>query len=86
MTFRYICNMENELNDYGLLVFKHKTNKNIFLQRSFKWIDRITMIDEAEGRQIIDTFKFSEFDLSSWEAVTREEYSKAKKSFKEMYS
>ncbi len=78
--------MENELNDYGLLVFKHKTNKNIFLQRSFKWIDRITMIDESEDRQIIDTFKFSEFDLSAWEPITKEEYSKAKKNFKEIYN
>ena len=78
--------MEHELNDYGLLVFKHKTNQRLFLQRSFKWIDRITMIDETEERQIIDTFKYSEFDLGAWEPMTKEEYTKVKKNFREVYS
>ena len=74
-----------ELNEYGLLVFKHKTNKRLFLQRSYRWVDRITLIDETEGRDIVMDFKFSQFDFYAWTPMTLEEYSKVKSNFKEIY-
>lgn len=74
-----------ELNDFGLAVFKHKTNKRLFLHREYSWVDRITLLDETEGRQIIDDYKFSTYDLSAWEAMTRDEYSKVKHKYKEIY-
>ena len=45
----------NELNEHGLLVFKHKTNKRLFLQKTYRWVDRLILLDETEGRQIIDS-------------------------------
>lgn len=84
--------MKNELskkywlNEYGLLVYKHKTNKRLFLQRSYDWVDRITLIDETEGRQHIDEWKFSTYDLSAWELMTKEEYDSVQYNFKEIYN
>ena len=75
----------NELNEYGLLVFKHNTNKRLFLQRSYRWVDRITLIDETEGRDIVMYFQYSTFDFSAWSPLTKEEYDKVKYNFKEIY-
>ncbi len=76
---------EIELNEYGLLVFKHKTNKRLFLQKSYKWKDNLILLDETEGRQIIDNYKYSTYNLDAWESVTKEEYSKVKTHFKDIY-
>lgn len=75
----------NYLNEFGLLVFKHKTNKRLFLERSYSWIDRVIMLDETEGRQVIMTFKFSTFDFSAWELVTKEEFDSVKTCYKEIF-
>jgi hypothetical protein len=74
-----------ELNEHGMLVFKHKTNKRLFLQRSYRWKDQVTLIDETEGRQIIMDFKFSTFEFYAWEPMTKEEYNSVKGCFKEIY-
>lgn len=74
-----------ELNEFGLLVFKHKTNKRLFLVKSYIWVDRITLIDETEGRQHIMSFTYSTFDLSEWTPMTVKEYSKVVSNFKEIY-
>jgi hypothetical protein len=74
-----------ELNEYGLLVFKHKTNKRLFLQKAYRWVDRLILIDETEGRQIIDSHPYSTYNLSAWEPVTKEEYAKVKSKYKEIY-
>lgn len=81
---------EIELNEHGMLVFKHKTNKQLFLQRSYRWVDRLTLIHEYEEdddvcRQIIDYYEYSTYDLSAWEPMTVEEYSRVKSYFKEIY-
>jgi len=73
------------LNEHGLLVFKHKTNKRLFLQKSYSWVDNLILIDETEDRQIIDTYRFSTYDLSAWELITKEEYSKVKSKYLEIY-
>lgn len=74
-----------ELNEDGLVIWKHKTNKRLFLQQSYRWKDRLLLIDETEGRQVIDTFKASTFDYGAWESMTVEEYKRVKAKFREIY-
>jgi len=75
----------DELNEHGLLVFKHKTNKRLFLEKSYRWADVLILIDETEERQIIMSFEFASFNFSAWEPVTVEEYSKVKQKYTEIY-
>jgi hypothetical protein len=74
-----------ELNEFGLRVWKHNSNKRLFLQQSYRWKDLIVLIDETEGRQIIDYFKASTFDYSAWKPMTQEEYNSVKLYFKEIW-
>lgn len=74
-----------ELNEHGLKVWKHKTNKRLFLQQSYRWKDNLVLLDETEGRQIVDTFKSSTFDYSAWISMTQEEYDSVKSKFVEIY-
>ena len=75
----------NELNEHGLLVFKHKTNKRLFLEKSYRWADVLILIDETEERQIIMSFEFASFNFSAWEPITVDEYSKVKQKYIEIY-
>jgi hypothetical protein len=43
------------------------------------------LLDETEGRQIVDTFKASTFDYSAWKPITQEEYNSVKSKFTEIY-
>jgi hypothetical protein len=74
-----------ELNKHGMRVWKHKTNKRLFLQQSYSWVDRLTLIDETEGRQIIMDFKASDFDYSAWESMTQQEFDSVESKYKEIY-
>lgn len=74
-----------ELNEFGLRVWKHKTNKRLFLQQSYRWKDDVLLIDETEGRQIIDYFKASTFDYDAWEPMTIEEYNSVVSYYKEIW-
>ena len=76
---------EIELTEYGKLVFKHKTNKRLFLERTYRWIDNMVLLDETESRQIIDSFKYSTFDFGAWTPMTKEEYDSVKACYKEIY-
>jgi hypothetical protein len=75
----------HELNEWGMLVFKHKTNKNLFMQKSYRWQDVAHMIDESKGRLIIDSFTFSTYDLTNWEPMTPEEYDSVISNYSEIY-
>lgn len=74
-----------ELNEYGRRVWKHKTNKILFLDKPYSWSDRLFLLDETESRQIVDSFLASTFDFSAWEPMTKEEYTSVVKHFKEIY-
>lgn len=74
-----------ELNEFGLRVWKHKTNKRLFLQQEYRWVDRLSLIDETEGRQHVDSFKASTFDYDAWEPMTVKEYKKVKSKYREIY-
>ena len=74
-----------ELNKHGMRVWKHKTNKRLFLQQSCRWKDSLVLLDETEGRQIVDSFKASTFDYGAWDYMTQEEYDSVKSKFTEIY-
>ena len=75
----------NELNETGLQVWKHKTNKRLFLEKSYRWSKSIVLIDETDGRQVIDSFVFDSFNFSAWELVTIEESKKIKNRYRDIY-
>ena len=77
--------ISHELDEYGLSVWKHKTNKRLFLEKSYRWVDSISLIDETEGRQHIDSYKASTYDFGAWTPMTAEEFGKVKSNFKEIY-
>lgn len=74
-----------KLNEHGLAVWKHKENKNLFVQRSYEWCDQVTVIDETVTRSVVDSTEYSTFDFTDWIPVTVEEYHRVKSNFKEIY-
>lgn len=77
--------MNNELNEHGMRVWKHKTNKRLFLQQSYRWKDSLSLIDETEGRQIVDSYQASTYDFGAWTPMTQEEYNSVKSKYREVY-
>jgi len=74
-----------ELNEHGKKVWKHKTNKRLFLEQSYRWVDRLTLIDETKDRDIVMDFKASTFDFYAWTPMTQKEYDYVKSKYKEIY-
>ena len=77
--------MTIELNEHGMAIWRHKENKNLFVERHYNWCDRVIVLDETETRHIIDDKRFSEFDFTDWIPVTVEEYKKVNSFNKEIY-
>lgn len=75
---------DNWLNEHGLVVVKHKTNKHLFLERSYHWVPRITFLDESDGRKVIS---FNDINIMDFEGfVTKEEYNKVSRKYHEIYN
>jgi len=74
-----------ELNEYGTAVWRHKEDKNLFIERPYNWCDRIIMLDETESRKVVQDTKFTTFDFTDWIPVTVEEYKKVKQFNKDIY-
>ena len=74
-----------ELNEHGMRVWKHKTNKRLFLEQSYRWKDSLILLDETEGRQIVDRFKASTFDYGAWTPMSQEEYDSVISKYIEIY-
>lgn len=74
-----------ELDEFGKKVWKHKSNKRLFLEQSYRWKDTLVLIDETEGRQIIDDYKASTYDYFAWTPMTKEEYDSVKSYYKEIH-
>lgn len=55
-----------KLNDYGQAIWLHNDIPNIVLDRPYDWCDRAFIIDENQGRLVIDERKFSEMHLDNW--------------------
>ena len=75
-----------ELNEFGKKVWKHKTNKRMFLEQSYVWKERLTLIEEfEEERNVVMTFELNNFDFSAWTPMTQEEFNSVKNQYKEIY-
>lgn len=74
-----------ELNEFGMAVWRHKQNKTLFAERSYRWCDRVIVLDESKGRLVVDDTQFSTFDFSEWIPMTVEEYKRVKACYKEIY-
>lgn len=74
-----------ELNENGLAVWFHKDHKTLFVERSYKWCDRVIMIDETASRRIVDDTEFSTFDFTDWIPMTVEQFKKVKSNYKEIH-
>jgi hypothetical protein len=75
-----------KLNDNGMSVWCHNTNKNLFAERSYEWVDRLIIIDETENRSLVDDVQFSTFDFSEWTPMTLDQYLKVERNYKEIYN
>lgn len=75
----------NELNEHGLLVWKHRTNKRLFLEKPYRWKDTLTLLDETEGRQIVDNFSASTFNFNAWEPMVKLEYNNVNQKYMDIY-
>lgn len=74
-----------ELNEFGLRVWKHKTNKRLFLEQSYRWVDSLVLLDETEERQVVDSFQASTFNYGVWEPMTPDEFKLAKGKYRDIY-
>jgi hypothetical protein len=81
--FPDVDNTDHYLNEHGKLVWKHKTNKRLFLERAYHWVDSIIMIDETEGRNVVQSFKYSTYDFRGWNTMSKEEYDSVKSNYNE---
>jgi hypothetical protein len=76
-----------KLNEFGKKVWKHKTNKRLFLEQSYSWKERLTLIEEFENeRNVVMAFELNSFDFSAWTPMSKEEYDSVKSSYKEIYN
>lgn len=75
-----------ELDEYGKRVWKHKTNKRLFLEQAYSWKPRMIMIEEfGSERNVVMSFDVSTFDYTCWESMTKEEFDSVKEQYKEIY-
>jgi hypothetical protein len=74
-----------KLDQFGKQVWKHKTNKRLFLEKSYGWHNNLVLIDETEGRQIIMGFDASDFNYDAWQPMTQEEFDSVVSKYKEIY-
>jgi hypothetical protein len=76
-----------KLNEFGKKVWKHKTNKRLFLEQSYSWKERLILIEEYEDkRNVVMAFELNSFDFSAWTPMSKEEYDSVKSSYKEIYN
>ena len=69
--------MENQtywLNEHGKRIWVNKTCPHLSAERSYHWVDRIIVIDENRGREVVADEKFTTFDLENWEPMTKTQY------------
>jgi hypothetical protein len=71
---------KNWLNRYGQVCLINRTNHNIVAERSYHWVNRVTIIDETHDRSVIGDKQISDFDDAEWSIVTvrENEYIKSK--------
>lgn len=67
-----------ELNEHGLAIWQCKSNPYLFADRAYRWVDRILITDESCGNRTVSdaSCKFSTFDFTDWEPMTKEIHDK----------
>ncbi len=74
------------LNEFGKKVWKHKTNKRLFLEQAYSWKQSLILLDETKGRKIINCFDSeSEVDFRDWEPMSKCEYDSVQYKYCEIY-
>lgn len=61
------------VNEHGKRIWSHKT-KALTASKAYDWVDRILVIDESKNREVVNVYKFSEFDLTDWLEWSLEDY------------
>jgi hypothetical protein len=58
-------------NEYGWREWKHTKSSNITAHRSYYWVDRVLLIDEAQERRVLGEVTFTEFQkaIEKWQEV-----------------
>lgn len=74
-----------ELDEFGRLAFRHIKNKNIFLHKPFRWINRGVVLDEKEGRRVLEDKLFTSYNMEEWVPVTKEQDQNVKRTYMEIY-
>jgi len=76
-----------ELDEFGKRVWKHKTNKRMFLEQTYHWKKTMVLIEEFEDeRNIVMSLDIEKTDLSSWMPMTKKEFDSVKRNYKEIYN
>lgn len=73
------------LDELGHAVWRHKYSKTLFVDRMYEWCDVVTVLDEVNGRRVVDTTAFSTFNFADWIPVTVEQMAKVRRNYKEIY-
>lgn len=74
------------LNEFGKRVWKHATNKKLFLEQAYGWKENLILLDETDGRKIAASYDTeSEVDFFEWEPMTKSEYDSVVSKYCEIY-
>lgn len=74
------------LDEYGLAIWRHKYSKALFVERPYRWADKVVVLDEADDRRlVVDSSEFSTFNFVHWIPVTVEEHKKIRRLYKDIY-
>ena len=76
-----------ELDEFGKKVWKHKTNKRMFLEQSYNWKERLTLIEEfGDERNVVMQFNTAGFDFSAWTPMSQSEFDSIRSYYREIYN
>ena len=73
------------LNEFGKRVWKHKSNKKLFLEQAYGWKQNLYLLDETNGRKIAASYDETEVDFLEWEPMTKFEYDLVEYKYCEVY-
>jgi hypothetical protein len=76
-----------ELNEFGKRVWKHKVNRRLFLEQSYRWVKDVYVIEESEDcRRLVESYSLTTVDLSEWVPMSKQEFDTVKYYYREIYN
>jgi hypothetical protein len=76
-----------EPDEFGKKIWKHKTNKRMFLEQSYRWKNKLTLIEEFEDeRTVVMQFNTVGFDFSAWTPISQSEFNSIRNFYREIYN